>query len=102
MDGSVKESSFASTCWGKHHFIMIKTQWFETLSDATQLAYMANCQICSMCVCAWVGTCTIVHECVSPLRRACTLKINVDYQSQLSLKGVKGRKEGKWWKGIKK
>ena len=41
---------FSPTCWGQRHFIMIKTQWFETLSDALQLAYMAQCQTCNVCV----------------------------------------------------
>lgn len=48
-----------------------------------------------MYVSAWARA--IVHESVSPIRRACTLQINADYQSQLSMREAKHRK---WWKGI--
>lgn len=39
----MEEYSFAP-CQGRH-FIIIKTQWFGNLSDATQLPCLAKCQM---------------------------------------------------------
>lgn len=60
-----------------------------------QTAKPAACA--GVCGCVWVATCTIVHNCVSPIRRACTLQINADYQPRLSARRVEHGRGGKRW-----